>query len=66
MNLPFTAQRLLHQIDMLDHPRIDRGHLARVMTAKQMIEIVQRGEIVPSALISITNPQSFVGMYVIK
>jgi len=66
MNLAFAAQRLLHQIDMLDDPGIDRGHLPRVMTAEQMIEVVQRGEIVLPVLISITDPQSFVGMYVIK
>ena len=66
MNLPCTAQRLLHQIDMLDHPGIHRSHFARVMTTEDMIEIVQCGEIVPPALVPITNPQPLISMHVIK
>ena len=66
MYFAFTAQPLLHQIDMLDHARIDRGHFPRVMTTEKMIELVQRREIVLPPLIAITHPQSFVGMHVIK
>jgi hypothetical protein len=66
MYFAFTTQRFLYQIDMLDHPGIDRSHLAGVMTTEEMIEVVQCGEIVLPAVIAITHPQSFVGMHIIK
>lgn len=40
MDLPFPAQGLLNQIDMLDHPGIHRGYFAGMMTTKDVIEIV--------------------------
>ena len=66
VNLTVPSQHLLHQIDMLDHSWIDRGHFARVMTAEDMIEIIQCGEIVLPASITIPDPQPFIGMHVIK
>ena len=66
MNLPFPAQRLVHQIDMFNYPGIHRGHFTRVMATKDVVEIIQRRKIVTPVLVAIANPQPFVGMHVIK
>lgn len=66
MNLASTAQCLLHKIDVLNHAGIDGNDFSRVMTAENMIQIVQGGQIVLALLVTIPNPQAFVGMHVIK
>jgi len=66
VDLPLTAERLLHKIDVFDHARIHGGDLSRVMAAENVVEVVQRRQIVSSALVTIPDTQPLIGVNVVE
>ena len=52
VDLAIASQCLLHQIHMLKHPHVDGCDLTGVMTTQDVIDIVERVEIVLSLLVS--------------
>lgn len=59
-----AADRLLHEIDVLQHPHIDSGNLSGMMAAQNVIDLVKSSQVIIPGLISITDSQPFVCMHV--
>lgn len=66
MNLAISPKRFLHQVDVFDDTRIHGGYFTRMMTAQDVVELVQRGEIVLTCLVTVPHPQPLIGVHVIK
>lgn len=66
MDLPLPTERFLHQIDVLDDARVHRGHFTRMVAAKNVIELIQRRQIVLPLFIPIAHAQPFIGMHVVE
>ena len=66
MDLSVPTERFLHEIDMLDDARVHRGHFTRMVAAKDVIELIQRRQIVLPLLVPIAHAQPFIGMHVVE
>lgn len=66
MDFPVATEPLLHEIDVLDHPRINAGDFTRVVAAENVIHIVQSGEIILPVFVTIPDKQPLIRMDVIE
>ena len=55
VDFSLSAKRFLHQVDVFDDPRIDCGDFSRMVTAENVVEIIQRRQIVPSAIVAVPH-----------
>lgn len=66
MDFPVATEPLLHEIDVLDHPRINDGDFTRVVAAENVIHIVQSREIIFPIFVTIPYKQPLIRMDVIE
>jgi len=66
MDFPVATKPLLHKIDVFYHPRINGRDLTRVVTAEDVIHIVQSGEIIFPIFVTIPHKQPLIRMDVIE
>jgi hypothetical protein len=55
VNLSATAKRFLHKVDMFDDPGIDGRHFSGMMAAENVVEVVQCGKIILSAIVAVAH-----------
>jgi len=66
MDLSRAAKGLLHEIEVLNDAGIHRGNFSRVMTTENVIDVVQRRQIVLSAFVTIPQAQPLIGVDIVK
>src|SRR5687767_7093355 len=66
MDFTPAAQGFLNQINVFDDSRIHRGDFARVVAAQDLIDVVQRRQIVVAPRVAVADPQPLIRMDVIK
>lgn len=54
MYFSIAAERLLHQIDVLNHARVHCDHLSRMVTTENVVELIQRRQFVLTLRVAIT------------
>jgi hypothetical protein len=59
-----VSDPFLHKIHVLQHSHIDSGDFSRVVTPENMIHFIQRCQVIVARVITISDSQSFVSMYV--
>lgn len=65
MDFAAAPHRFLNEIEMLDDSGIDGGHFSGMVTAENVVDVVQRLQIVLPLLVPITDTKPFIGMHVI-
>lgn len=66
MNLAISTEGFLHQVDVLDKLGVHRGHLTSVMTSQDMVDVVERGEVVATLFVAKPDAQPLTGMNIVK
>ena len=64
VDLAGAIDPFVHEIYMLQHSHIDGRHFSCVMATQNMIDLIQRCQVIVPCVITVTDSQSFVRVHV--